>query len=122
MLRISLVLILFGLLVAPASAGDKKGSTATALDAGDCTVLVQVTDSHHKPIPGAQVSLTGSSGAPSASTFRLLEVSDKDGRVRFAGLPKGRLSLLAKVHGKTGTATADTATMCDSTVGVTIPQ
>ncbi len=122
MLRISLLFILFGLLVASAPAGDKKGSTATALDAGDCSILVQVTDRHQKPVPGAHVSLTGSSSAPSASKFRLEEVSDKDGRVRFAGLPKGHLAVSAEAHGKRGTATADTAAMCTSTVGVTIPQ
>ncbi len=118
--RVFAILLLSILFVPLAGmAADKNKSTATALDAGDCAALVQVTDSHDNPVTGATVTLWGKAAK---STFRLTEKSDQDGRVRFAGLPKGQMKLSAKAHGRAASKTVDTSSECDSkVVAVTIP-
>lgn len=99
MLRSSFFVAL-GILLCSSWLAAQKIPTATALNAGDCVAIVQVTDSQEKPIAGARVSLVGKRTSPSAAEFQLVETSDSKGRVRFAGLPHARLRLSAEAEGK----------------------
>lgn len=122
MLRKPSISVLFGLYMCATAFPSQKGaSTATALNAGECIVVVQVTDSHQRAITGARVSLKGTSTSPSPSKFRLDENTDQKGRVRFAGLPRGHLQLSAEANGRRIKQTVDTTGVCASSFGVVIP-
>jgi uncharacterized GH25 family protein len=122
MLRKPSISVLLGLCMCGFALPSQKGaSTATALNAGECIVVVQVTDSHQRPITGAHVSLTGTSTSPSPSKFRLDENTDQKGRVRFAGLPRGHLQLSAEANGRRTKQMLDTTEVCTSSLGVVIP-
>jgi len=123
MFRNSTVLLLVALwaFLQVLSGQTKSSSTATALNAGQCVVMVEVTNSNGSPISGASVSVRGKSDSPS-SRFQLFENTDAKGHVRFASLPAGQMLLSIEANGKSFSRKFTTSGTCNFTkVEILIP-
>lgn len=104
------------------TAETQSSGAATALNAGDCAAIVEVTDSHNSPVSGVHVSLRGKSRSPSPTQFHLFEDTDAKGHVRFAGLPEGQMTVSVDANGKKLSRKFTTSGTCNFTkVGIVIP-